>query len=229
MNLKPPVIECAQNCEIKEIEERLKRLLHLYGERVKELNCLYEISELIEKPGLSLAEILQGIVELIPPAWQYLEITHARIIVENQEFKTENFRETRWELTSEINAYGKVIGSVGVYYSEEMPSSHEGPFLEEERRLLNFISKRVNGVIERHIAENKTQKPHTEDFLSEAVYENEIMLQVNLKISKLLLHYILRLCEQLDLRPDDFIQSALMFSLNELMGAIEHGEETYIY
>ena len=229
MNLKPPVIECAQNCDIEEIEDRLKRLLLLYGERVKELNCLYEISRLIERPGFSLAEILQGIVELIPPAWQYPEITHARIIVEDQEFKTENFRETRWGLNSEINAYGKVIGSVGVYYSEEMPSSHEGPFLEEETRLLNVISERVDGIIERHMSEKETRNLNTEDFLSEAVDGNEIMLQVNLKISKLLLHYILRLCEQLDLKPDDFIQSALMFSLNELMGAIEHGEETYIY
>ena len=48
--------------------------------KVKKLDCLYAISDLVEKPDTSLSEILQGVVHLIPPSWQYPEITCAKII-----------------------------------------------------------------------------------------------------------------------------------------------------
>ena len=71
-----------------------KRSEEVLRQRVKELNCLYGISHLVEKRGISLEEIIQGTVDLIPSGWQYPEITCARIIMGDQEFKTKNFRKT---------------------------------------------------------------------------------------------------------------------------------------
>ncbi|WP_116224141.1 hypothetical protein [Pelolinea submarina] len=91
------------------------------SERVKELNCLYSISDLIRTPGISFAEILQGSVNLLPPAWQYPQITCARILLEDTEYRTDNFCETKWRLASKICEARKQIGSVEVYYLEERP------------------------------------------------------------------------------------------------------------
>lgn len=60
-------------------------------QRVKELNCLYGISDLVEKPDISLDEIFQGVVDLIPSSWQYPKISYSRVILENKGYKTENF------------------------------------------------------------------------------------------------------------------------------------------
>ena len=65
--------------------------------RVKELNCLFEISRLIEKRELSLDDLLQGIADLMPPAWQYPDIACAKIELNGKELKTHNFEETIWE------------------------------------------------------------------------------------------------------------------------------------
>ena len=62
-------------------------------ERVKELTCLYSLAQLTEHSGISLAEVLQGTVELLPPAWQYPEITAGRIVFDGQVYMTINFRE----------------------------------------------------------------------------------------------------------------------------------------
>ena len=43
------------------------------AERIKELNCLYGISNLLENQDVSLPWIMQRAVELIPAAWQYPE------------------------------------------------------------------------------------------------------------------------------------------------------------
>ena len=72
----------------KQTEEELKKKTHDLGERIKELNCLYEISHLREKPGISLEEMLQGVVDLLPPSWQFPEITCGRVILEDEEYKT---------------------------------------------------------------------------------------------------------------------------------------------
>jgi len=137
----------------KKTEEVMRHQAHALGERVKELNCLYGMSNLVEKKDISLEEILQGTIDLIPPSWQYPEITSARIILEGKELGTETFRETTWKQTSDIRAHGERIGTVEVCYLEEKPESDDGPFLKEERNLINTIAHRLRRIIERKRAE----------------------------------------------------------------------------
>ena len=130
------------------VENDLRQKTDDLDERVKELNCLYGISNLIEQLDLSLEEILQGAVDLIPPSWQYPEITCARVIVDGQEFKTENFRETVWKQAGNIVIHGKQIGSLEVCYLKEIPESDEGPFLKEERDLIKAITEQLGKMID---------------------------------------------------------------------------------
>jgi len=57
-------------------------------ERVKELTCLYGIDQVREREDLSFAQTLQAIVELLPPAWFYPQITRARIQVDGVDYAT---------------------------------------------------------------------------------------------------------------------------------------------
>lgn len=134
-------------------ESELLELAHKLGERVKELHCLYSTSQLFEDRNLSTEEILQGIVALIPPAWQYPEVTCARIKLQKKHFKTANFRETAWKQTEPININGKQMGTLEVYYLKEMPVSDEGPFLKEERNLIHVIAERTGLIVEHKQAE----------------------------------------------------------------------------
>ena len=139
------------------VEEALRRQSRELGDRAKELNCLYGISNLVQRPGISLEEILQGTVNLIPPAWQYPEITCARIVLGGQEYLTERFRETAWRQTSDIIVNGERTGAVEVCYLEEKPESDEGPFLAEERGLINAIAERLGRVSEHRRAETASK------------------------------------------------------------------------
>jgi transcriptional regulator with PAS, ATPase and Fis domain len=47
--------------ELKRLEQELREQAHFLGERVKELNCLYSISKLIERPGVSFEEVARDI------------------------------------------------------------------------------------------------------------------------------------------------------------------------
>ena len=149
----------------KQAEETLQRKTYDLDERVKELNCLYGISSLIEKPGISIEEIFQGLVDLVPPSWQYPEITSARILLEDKEYKTESFKETNWKQSSEIVVHGKRAGVLEICYLEERPEIDEGPFLKEERNLIKAITGRLGHIIERMRAEDALRKIEHENKL----------------------------------------------------------------
>lgn len=123
-------------------------------ERVKELTCLYGIAQIAGTPGISLEEILQGIVELIPPAWQYPEITSARIILDGSSYLGPRFREGGQKQMASITVNGTPRGVVEVVYIDEKPELDEGPFLKEERDLIDAVAGQVASIIERRQTED---------------------------------------------------------------------------
>ena len=147
----------ANNQQLIASEKEIKRHAHDLGERVKELNCLYSISKIVEIPDISLDEIVQRIVNIIPSAGQYPEKICAKVTLPEKEFKTENYKESKWKHTCDIKINRKRVGKVEVCYLEQIPDSDEGPFLKEEEILINCITERLESIVERKQAE-KIQK-----------------------------------------------------------------------
>jgi signal transduction histidine kinase len=127
-------------------------------ERVKELACLYDITKLVELPDKTLGEILQGIAELLPPAWQYPELTIGKVVLDGHSYATSDPSEVFHTMRSPIVVEGRRRGVVEVTYTQEMPAIDEGPFLREERNLLDAIAKQVALIIERREAEENKAK-----------------------------------------------------------------------
>lgn len=142
----------------KKLDEALRKQAYDLGERVKELDCLYGISSLVEKRHVPLSEILKRAVDLISSAWQYLPITCVRIILKDEDFKTDNFRETAWKQAADIVVHGKQVGTLEVCYLEERPESDEGPFLKEERILINAIAELLGVIVDHEEAEEEVMR-----------------------------------------------------------------------
>ncbi len=134
---------------LKQADIDREKLLHDIEERVKKLDCLYSLSRLAEKQETELRTIFQGLVELIPPAWQNPGDTCARIIFEDLEYESARFRETRWKQEAPILIDGEKRGLIQVFYLKEFPISFEGPFQREERHLINELADRIGNIIHR--------------------------------------------------------------------------------
>ena len=131
------------------VEYALRERTEVLAEQAKELNCLYGLSDLAQKRHVSLPQMLEATTYLLRPAWQYPEVACARITFEGQVFTTDNFRETRWRLASEIVDRGRPSGTVEVCYLDQKPECEEGPFLHAERRLIDAVAERLGHMIER--------------------------------------------------------------------------------
>lgn len=156
------------------------------GERIKELNCLYGISRLIVKQNISLDEILQGIVDCIPYGCLYPEITCARILLNDQEFRTKNFKDTVWKLSCAIYTNSERIGILEVCYLEEKPEKDEGPFLREERNLINTIAEQAGKIIEQKQAQEALQAEKAYlNQLFESAHEAIVMCDSNQRVLRI--------------------------------------------
>ena len=136
----------ARGAECKLTEQHL-------GERVKELKCLYSISRLAERAGISLNEICREVVSLLPQGWHYPEIAYSRITVNYDEFKTENYRDTEWKQSADIIVNGRKVGTVEVGYLEVNLAIDEGLFLEEEEALISAVAEHLATTVARKQAE----------------------------------------------------------------------------
>ncbi|MFH1723060.1 MAG: PAS domain S-box protein [Elusimicrobiota bacterium] len=143
--------------ERKKTEEALRKSTHDLGERVKETKCLYDISVLRENLDLPFEEKLRRIADIIPSGWRHPEITCARVVLQGREYRSENFKETPWKQSSDIAVQGKPAGSVEVRYLETRLELDEGPFLKEERLLIDDIARHVGRMAESMLAQKEVR------------------------------------------------------------------------
>jgi len=129
-------------------------------ERVKELTCLYRIAQLSADPNLSISEVLQDVVLLFPPAWQYPDVTAGKIVFDSSTFVTESYVSRPLPLLSDIVVNGRKRGWIEVVYLQNMPIMDEGPFLKEERNLINTIAHQLAVVIEHRELEAEQEQLH---------------------------------------------------------------------
>lgn len=116
-------------------------------ERAKELNCLYTIEDSLNRSDISLRQAFHTVINSIPQAWQFPNVCKAKLIYGDIVYQTSDFEETKWQLTSEIIVQEQKVGSISVFYLEEMPPAHIGPFLKEEKKLLDTIAERLGHFI----------------------------------------------------------------------------------
>ncbi len=121
--------------------EHLDKIIDDLKERAKELNCLYEVQGILQNYDASLEEICNGIIKAIPPGWQYPDVCQACITLRDSKFISSNFTETEWSLCSKIIVRDETVGNICVSYTSERPTADEGPFLKEERKLIDTIAE----------------------------------------------------------------------------------------
>lgn len=135
--------------ERKALEKERENLLYRYQLRIKELDTLYRVSKLQENPDLTIDEILNLIVDLLPNSTQYPEIAVARLSIEEKMYDSKDYKSSPHRYSALIQNYGVVVGKLVIGYLEERPKEYKGPFLEEEVKLVNLVAESVSRMLER--------------------------------------------------------------------------------
>ena len=117
-------------------------------ERAKELRCIYAVSSALSHRGEPPQAVFGWVLDAIPPAWQYPADTTARIEYFGRTHALPDFVDTPWRLRSPISIWRTQVGAIEVHYKESKATAWEGPFLREERELLDNIAHRIGEYLE---------------------------------------------------------------------------------
>jgi hypothetical protein len=127
---------------------KLSRLLYDNTERLKELKSIRRTTEVFSK-GHSVEESLREICSFLPEAWQYPQHCAARILYGDKVFSSTTFTETPWLQKQIFETPDNQKGSIEIYYLKEFPPEYEGPFLKEERDLIDNLAALISGTVSR--------------------------------------------------------------------------------
>jgi len=148
--------------QIPRSEEEIQRLIAERKERLKELTCINETTQIIRE-NRSIDEILSLITGILPKAWQYPEMTVARIWFEGKEYTSPGFREGDWRLSQKFETLDNRKGGIEVFYLQEFPELDEGPFLKEERQLIDNLASIISNYLNTREARKMLHKTMDED------------------------------------------------------------------
>ncbi len=130
------------------------RLLGDLRERAKELQCLYQVEEMLHRYDAPLDEVFRGVIAAISSGWQFPDACQARITCEGRTWHSPGFVRTACRQTEAIEIDGREVGQVEVSYAREVAGAGQNPFLPEEQKLLESIAARISGALtHRHFAE----------------------------------------------------------------------------
>src|SRR5215467_9410552 len=130
-----------------DVKDHSHELLAL-RERAKELRCIYRVASALARREEPPQTVFRWVLDAIPPAWQYPNDTTARIEYLGRTHALPDFVDTPWRLRSPISIWRTSVGAIEVHYKQEKPIAWEGPFLREERELLDNIAHRIGEYLE---------------------------------------------------------------------------------
>jgi pyruvate,water dikinase len=129
------------------MDNRIDLLLKDLRERTKELNCLYNIEELLQDTDDSLEKMFGKIIQIIPSGWQYPEVCQVCIEFEGQVFQSSEYKKTSIVQSAEIVIQGLPVGRLHVAYTGNVPTTMGSYFLKEEEKLISAIADRLGHTI----------------------------------------------------------------------------------
>jgi len=126
-------------------------------EKIRVLNCLYQISELVVDGTNAFRKTIQAIIDLVPQAFEYPQKVAAAILLEETRFQSPGFKTSKISVQKSIIVSGEVRGKleIGCIQDGSFSLSAEGNCTIEENKLLEAIAKKIAYIIERKEAWDK--------------------------------------------------------------------------
>ncbi|MFC2024057.1 PAS domain-containing protein [Chloroflexota bacterium] len=139
-----------------------KKTLHLLSKHTKVIQCLNNIGVVAQETEIALDEQYQAIINSMKETSCYTDIACFKLVINGREFKTDNFKETFYEISSDVKVLGKKVGALKLFYLNERPEADKDPSLNEEAYLLDSVAKWLGAITERKQTEEDLERSKTE-------------------------------------------------------------------
>jgi len=114
-------------------------------ERAKELQCIYDIEQILADRSSTIDNNFYKILKIIPQGWQFPTKCHAKIQYNDKEYAIDTIPISELKQIAELIVDDNIVGKITVFYVD-IPFQGDC-FLPEEQKLLNTIADRLSHYI----------------------------------------------------------------------------------
>src|SRR5690606_4922837 len=136
--------------ELARLEAAIESMRGALRERIKELGCLYRVQAAIADPSRPLDEVCEDIAMALAAGLLHAPEGLARVTVEEVDRRSAGWTTPAATIKATISGLKGSAGFIELGYAQPMPAAvgGEGPFLPEERVMLDTVASLVERMLE---------------------------------------------------------------------------------
>lgn len=128
----------------KKIEDEKIKLINKLNERVKEINCMYSVSEALFKNNNPIEAIIPDIVSLTLLGFKNNDFAVCNILLNGELYSNKTNLRPKYFLKEDLTVDDTILGYLEVGYSKEIEQKRiETIFTENEKKLLKKIASEI--------------------------------------------------------------------------------------
>ncbi len=147
----------------KRNEEKLHKLTTRLNQKLRQMDCLFDISDISHRPGLSLDDVFKRSIQLIIRALKHSDDAWVEIVCEGRRHVSANYKATNWSYTVPIRANEKKVGHITAGYLHAKAQSQKDLFHINEKIMLKNIAERFAEILEISKLEKSLKESRRQD------------------------------------------------------------------
>lgn len=146
--------------ELARLEAAIESMRGALRERIKELGCLYRVQAAVADPSRPLDEVCEDIAMALAAGLLHAPEGLARVTVEEVDRRSAGWTTPAATIKATISGLKGSAGFIELGYAQPMPAAvgGEGPFLPEERVMLDTVASLVERMLESRRTTNELMR-----------------------------------------------------------------------
>ncbi len=125
------------------LEQKMCKLTDNLVQKVRQLDCVFDVQQVLNEPGQTEDRILQRALNIIPHGLRYEKDMRVEIVYERKRFASQGFKETQWLYKVPLKNKNGKVGHIAVSYVGSSPPKHCQPFRIGEKALLKNLADKL--------------------------------------------------------------------------------------
>ncbi len=128
------------------------------NERVKELRCLYELSQLLHQRDIPFDSLFPEILKIVPRGFQFPESAQAAILLDARKYASDGFEACTAVIRAPLVLDERQCGEIRVGYPNDGIRGMENAFLPEEKSLIDAVAREIEVMLERRLFDEEKRR-----------------------------------------------------------------------
>jgi PAS domain S-box-containing protein len=129
-------------------EQKMRKLTNNLVQKVKQLNCVFDMQQMLAESNQTTERLLRRAVAIIPQGLRYERDMRVEIIYEGKKFQSPGYHQTKLTYKVPLKAGRQQVGHIAVSYTGARTTRQGQPFRIGEKILIKNLAEKIVTALE---------------------------------------------------------------------------------